>query len=260
MTGLEFFRSLFSLSFFRAPLRKFRSPAGHAIIRAMPRKKKHSGSKIPQRSRESESGARFPFLAGALAEIGRNFYRRGWVLGTSGNFSAVVCERPLRLAITPTGLDKGVLDAAQFLEIDEQARVLRGKGLPSAETALHLAIVRVRAAGAVLHTHSPWSTLLSDVFFSDGAVTIEGFEMLKGLSGIHTHEHREIVPILENSQDIAQLAEQVQALLKREPAIHAFLLRRHGLYTWGQDLVEAKRHVEILEFLLEMIGRSRTGV
>jgi methylthioribulose-1-phosphate dehydratase len=226
----------------------------------MPRKKKDSESKIPQRSKGSESGARFPFLAGALAEIGRNFYQRGWVLGTSGNFSAVVSEKPLRLAITPTGLDKGALDAAQFLEIDEKARVLRGKGLPSAETGLHLAIVRVRGAGAVLHTHSPWSTLLSDVFFPDGAVTIEGFEMLKGLSEIHTHEHREIVPILENSQDIAQLAEQVQALLKREPAIHAFLLRRHGLYTWGQDLAEAKRHVEILEFLLEMIGRSRTGV
>jgi methylthioribulose-1-phosphate dehydratase len=182
------------------------------------------------------------------------------VFGTSGNFSAVVSERPLRLAITPTGLDKGALDPEQFLEIDEVARVIRGNGQPSAETGLHLAIVRACGAGAVLHTHSLWSTLLSDVFSADGVLTLEGFEMLKGLRGVHTHEHREILPIFENSQDITQLAEQVQALLKRDPAVHGFLLRRHGLYTWGQDLAEAKRHVEILEFLLEIFGRSRNGV
>ena len=109
-----------------------------------------------------------------------------------------------------TGLDKGALDAEQFLEIDETARVVRGNGLPSAETGLHLAIVRTRGAGAVLHTHSLWSTLLSDSFCGDGAVSLEGFEMLKGLRGVHTHEHREILPILENCQDIAQLAGQVQ--------------------------------------------------
>jgi methylthioribulose-1-phosphate dehydratase len=226
----------------------------------MPRAKKRSASNSSRHSRQNESDARFQNLAGDLAEIGRSFYQRGWVFGTSGNFSAVVSERPLRLAITPTALDKGALDAKQFLEIDEAARVLRGNGLPSAETGLHLAIVRTRGAGAVLHTHSLWSTLLSDVFFADGAVTLEGFEMLKGLRGVHTHEHREILPIFENSQDIARLSEQVQALLKRDPTVHGFLLRRHGLYTWGQDLAEAKRHVEILEFLLEILGRSRNGV
>jgi methylthioribulose-1-phosphate dehydratase len=226
----------------------------------MPGAKKRSASNSSRHSRQNESDARFQNLAGDLAEIGRSFYQRGWVFGTSGNFSAVVSERPLRLAITPTALDKGALDAKQFLEIDEAARVLRGNGLPSAETGLHLAIVRTRGAGVVLHTHSLWSTLLSDVFFADGAVTLEGFEMLKGLRGVHTHEHREILPIFENSQDIARLSEQVQALLKRDPTVHGFLLRRHGLYTWGQDLAEAKRHVEILEFLLEILGRSRNGV
>jgi len=166
----------------------------------------------------------------------------------------------MRLAITPTGLDKGALEPKQFLEIDEAARVVRGNGLPSAETGIHLTIVRTRGAGAVLHTHSMWSTVLSDVFSADGAVALEGFEMLKGLRDVHTHEHREILPILENCQDIAHLADQVQALLKRDAAVHGFLLRRHGLYTWGRDLAEAKRHVEVLEFLLEILGRSRNGV
>jgi methylthioribulose-1-phosphate dehydratase len=240
--------------------REFRWQSEHAIIRSMTRAKKRIASNASQRPRRKASGARFQNSTDALAKIGRSFYQRGWVLGTSGNFSAVVSERPLRLAITPTGLDKGALAPEQFLEIDEMSRVVRGSGHPSAETGLHLAIVRTRGAGAVLHTHSLWSTLLSDVFSADGAVALEGFEMLKGLHGVHTHEHREILPIIENSQDITQLAAKVQALLNRDPAIHGFLLRRHGLYTWGHDLAEAKRHVEILEFLLEILGRSRSGV
>lgn len=203
---------------------------------------------------------RFSALAAALAEIGRSFYQRGWVLGTSGNFSAIVGERPLRLAITPTGLDKGALAPSQFLEIDENARVIRGEGKPSAETGLHIAIARTRGAGAVLHTHSLWSTVLSDAHAASGALTLEGFEMLKGLDGVHTHEHREALPIFENSQDIATLAAKVEARLARDPSVHGFLLRRHGLYTWGRDVAEAKRHVEILEFLLEALGRSRSGV
>lgn len=222
--------------------------------------KKRSASKASREPRKQHPKARFEDLAVALAEIGRSFYERGWVFGTSGNFSAVVSEQPLRLAITPTGLDKGALDPQLLLEIDEQARVVRGDGKPSAETGLHLAIVRTRGAGAVLHTHSLWSTLLSDVFAAEEAVPLEGFEMLKGLRGIQTHEHREVLPIFENCQDIAQLAAQVKARLQSDAAVHGFLLRRHGLYTWGQDLAEAKRHAEVLEFLLEVLGRSRSGV
>jgi methylthioribulose-1-phosphate dehydratase len=213
-----------------------------------------------RRSRRDEPAARFLSLAAELSEIGRSFHQRGWMFGTSGNLSAVVSERPLRLAITPTGADKGALDAAEFLEIDENALVVRGNGEPSAETGLHLAIVGTRGAGAVLHTHSLWSTVLSDTFSAAGAVALEGFEMLKGLHGVHTHEHREVLPIFENSQDIAQLAEKVRALLQSEPFVHGFLLRRHGLYTWGQNLAEAKRHAEVLEFLLEVHGRSTSGV
>ena len=226
----------------------------------MIRNTKHAARNASRRSPRNGAAARFLHLATELAEIGRSFHQRGWMYGTSGSLSAVVSERPLRLAITATGLDKGALDAARFLEIDEAARVVRGNGKPSAETGLHLAIVGVHGAGAVLHTHSVWSTLLSDAFSGDGAVTLEGFEMLKGLRGVHTHEHREILPIFENWQDISQLAEKIRTLLQNEPSVHGFLLRRHGLYTWGQDLAEAKRHAEVLEFLLEVLARSRSGV
>ena len=194
--------------------------------------------------------------AESLAEIGRGFYARGWVLGTSGNFSAVVRRGPLRLAITSTGLDKGGLTPAQFLEIDEAANVIRGDSRPSAEALLHLAIVRGVDAGAVLHTHSIWSTVLSGTHAQDGGIALEGYEMLKGLAGVATHKHREWLPILENSQDMVELADRVSRTLEQTPGIHGFLLQEHGLYTWGESLGEAKRHVEILEFLMEVLGRS----
>lgn len=178
-------------------------------------------------------------------------------MGTSGNFSAVVSRDPLRLAITSTGLDKGNLVAGHFIEMDADSKIIRGNGRPSAEALLHLAIVRGREAGAVLHTHSVWSTVLSGAHASKGGVALEGYEMLKGLEGVRTHQHREWLPILENSQDMSELSQVVSKTLSEHPAIHGFLLREHGLYTWGASLQEAKRHVEILEFLMEVVVRSR---
>ena len=59
-------------------------------------------------------------IARQLAEIGRRFYTRGWMMGTSGNLSAVVARKPLRLAITASGLQKRELAAADILEIDQR--------------------------------------------------------------------------------------------------------------------------------------------
>jgi methylthioribulose-1-phosphate dehydratase len=89
-------------------------------------------------------------------------------------------------------------------------------------------------------------------------MVIEGFEMLKGLTGVRSHEHRAWVPIVDNDQDIARMADRVGPMLDEYPDAHAFLIRRHGLYTWGATLAEAERHVEILEFLFETIGRTTT--
>ncbi|HZH34366.1 MAG TPA: methylthioribulose 1-phosphate dehydratase [Pyrinomonadaceae bacterium] len=197
-------------------------------------------------------------LASQLAECGREFYRRSWVLGTSGNFSALEARDPLRVCITASGNDKGALAAeTHFLEIDDSAAVLSGVGKPSAETSLHLAIYKLKPnAGAILHTHSVWGTILSDVHFREGGIEIEGYEMLKGLAGVATHEHREFLPIVENSQNYNELSRTIEQTLLENPAAHGVYLRRHGLYTWGKDVAEAKRHIEIYEFLFEVLGRS----
>jgi methylthioribulose-1-phosphate dehydratase len=206
-------------------------------------------------SKECNRPERYKELAVLLSEIGRSFYARGWALGTSGNFSSVVSLDPLRLAITSSSVDKGLLTSDQILQIDAEGKVIEGSGRPSAEALLHMMVVRVRGAGAVLHTHSVWSNIISDAYASDGGVKIEGFEMLKGLEGVQTHEHREWLPIIENSQDMVAIARSIEQTLNNYPDSHGFLLRRHGLYTWGHYLAEAKRHVEILEFLLEVLGR-----
>jgi methylthioribulose-1-phosphate dehydratase len=225
------------------------------------KKAKASIRRTPSLSRRrvvlsAQNDASFAKIAEDLAEAGRAFYSRGWALGTSGNFSAVLSREPLRLAITSTGLDKGRLKAEQFLEIDGAGEVVRGDGKPSAEALLHLALVRAVNAGAVLHTHSVWSTVLSGAYASQGGIALEGYEMLKGLEGVRTHQHREWLPILENSQDMSELAGRVSAALQQLPDIHGLLLREHGLYTWGASLQDAKRHVEILEFLMEVLVRA----
>ncbi|MBI1760032.1 MAG: methylthioribulose 1-phosphate dehydratase [Acidobacteria bacterium] len=194
-------------------------------------------------------------VACALAECGRGFYQRGWVLGTSGNFSAVVNGDPLRLLITASGKDKGQLTEQEFILLNEDGALVSGAGKPSDETPLHLTLVRQRGARAVLHTHSVWATLLSDEFAAQGGLSITGWEMLKGLAGVQSHQHAEWLPILENSQDMTSLAQTLATVLHEQPAAHGFLLRGHGLYTWGRTLSEARRHVEIFEFLLEVTGR-----
>src|SRR5258708_7003738 len=108
-----------------------------------------------------------------LADIGREFQQRGWVLGTSGNFSAVLSREPLRLLITSSGVDKGALAAANFLQVDANGVPVDGLQRPSAETALHLAVARLRGASAVLHTHSVWSTILSEAHAGQKGISIE---------------------------------------------------------------------------------------
>ncbi|MBX3300019.1 MAG: methylthioribulose 1-phosphate dehydratase [Acidobacteria bacterium] len=195
--------------------------------------------------------------AAEMALAGREFYRRGWNLGTSGNFSVLVARKPLRICVTASGIDKGSLDETNFLEIDESNEIFSGFGKPSAETLLHLTIYRfLPRARSILHTHSVWGTILSDAFYEDGTIEIEGYEMLKGLSGVTTHEHTEKVPIVENSQDYVALAHVIENVVRDNEGLHGIYLRRHGLYTWGETVAEARRHVEIFEFLFEVIARQ----
>ncbi|MFN6396073.1 MAG: methylthioribulose 1-phosphate dehydratase [Aphanizomenon sp.] len=193
-----------------------------------------------------------------LSQTIQGIHARFWATGTGGNFSVVSQREPLRLLMAPSGVDKGSVQPAHLIEVDNQGRVVAGQGRVSAETQLHLQIVQRVKAGAVLHTHSIFNTLLSEYYQSNQSLTLIGYEMLKGLEGIQTHQGAITLPILANSQDIVALSQMVGVILSEKPDTYGILLAGHGLYTWGKTLFEARRHLEILEFLLELTYRKLT--
>jgi len=193
-----------------------------------------------------------------LRMTGAMFYQRGWSVGTSSNYSVVLKVDPLELLVTASGRDKGRLTRTDFVRVGADGQpVAPDQPKSSAETLLHIVVATARPVGAILHTHSPWATELSQLYMDHGGIDFEGYEMLKGLEGIKTHEHRFRFEIFENTQDIPVLADQVRRRLtdSKNPLQYGYLIRGHGLYTWGRDVDEARRHVEILEFLLECKAR-----
>ena len=201
--------------------------------------------------------------ARSLIPIGSEFHARGWSVGTSSNYSRVISQDPLQLVVTASGKDKGRLEETDFALVDSSGKPIESNSpKSSAETLLHVAIAKqFPAVTAILHTHSIWGTLLSRHFGDDSGFVLEGFEMLKGLEGIKTHDTRYWVPIFENTQQIPDLVAQLEQRFGAsddEKAIrHGFLIRGHGLYTWGDDLFAARRHIEIFEFLFECFARER---
>lgn len=192
----------------------------------------------------------------SLCRVAAELGAQGWCQGTGGNFSLTLSHEPLRLLITRSGTDKRHLGEADLLRVGPDGGPAPGEtGLPSAEAALHTRIVAATGAGSVLHVHSVANTLLGEHFAPRGGFTLSGYEMQKGLSGVTSHEAAVFVPVLANSQDIPRLADEVEALLAGGADRHGFLLAGHGLYTWGRSLEEAKRHVEIFEFLFECAAR-----
>ena len=101
----------------------------------------------------------------------------------------------------------------------------------------------------MLHTHSLVQTVASRVFAPSGRVRLEGYELAKAIAGTTTHEAVIELPVLANSQDMPATAGQVDALLDAGP-LSGYLIVGHGLYAWGRDLAEARRHLEAFEFML----------
>ena len=197
-------------------------------------------------------------LATVLCEAMASIHQRGWCEGTGGNFSCVLHREPLRLLMAPSGVPKGSVAPRDLIQVDGCGAVLEGNGRASAETELHLEIVRSCEAGAVLHTHSQAGTLLSQWALEQpmravGSLELRDLEMLKGLEGITTHDCAVQVPVLANDQNLTRLSAQARPLLSGAP--YGLLIAGHGLYAWGRNLGSAMRHLEILEFLLEQRWR-----
>jgi len=183
-----------------------------------------------------------------LIEIGRELHSRGWLPASGGNLSARL-EDGLIL-ITASGSHKGHLTREDFVFVDLEGNLVKGSKRPSAETILHTLVYKLfPSAMCVLHVHSINSTLISRL--SKGDIRLENYELLKAFEGIKTHQTSLTVPVFENSQDMRSLSEMIRERLEKEEKIYGFLLRSHGLYTWGKSIREAYIRLEAFEFLFE---------
>ncbi len=188
-------------------------------------------------------------LTEQIIQAGQFLYARGWSPATSSNYSARLSTN--QVLLTVSGKHKGQLSEDDILATDLQAKSLEPHKKPSAEALLHTQLYNWQSSiQAVLHTHSVNATVLSRI---EQAAQIEftDYELQKAFNGIESHEQPLLVPIFDNDQDMSRLAVQVQQWLDSHPDCPGYLIRGHGLYTWGVSMQDALRHIEAFEFLLE---------
>lgn len=194
----------------------------------------------------------------SLIQAGKFFHLRSWAPATSGNYSQRVSENEILLTVS--GSHKGELGPGDFLLVNARGEVVESpapEDRPSAETQLHTQLYSLDPrCAAVLHSHSVLSTVVSrDTPGTE--IVFEGYEMQKAFRGIETHECEVVIPVFENDQDINRLAGEVGKHIKENGLPPGYLIRGHGLYSWGESVFEARRHIEALEFLLECESMHR---
>ena len=189
-------------------------------------------------------------------------HKQGWAPATSSNCSFRVPGKEFYWISRP-GIDKGSFSEADFMLTDKFGLpVTERESKASAETMLHILLYKQPSVNAILHTHSVNDTVLSAYYKSEKKIVLKDMELLKALDGIFTHASEVEIPIFENSQDMKALSTEIMEYHAKNPAMYAFLISGHGLYTWGDSISSAKRHVEALQFIFEshyrllLLGRS----
>jgi len=191
----------------------------------------------------------FAARADAIADAAREIALAGWTPATSSNFSMRIDGG--HAAITISGRDKGKLTRDDIMLVDMRGQAVGTGARPSAETALHTQVYRRwPEAQAVLHTHSRTQSVASRLYAQAGVVRLEGWELQKAIAGHTTHESVLEIPVFPNTQHMPELVARVDAWLGAGKPLAAYLIDGHGIYTWGRDMAEARRHLEALEFLL----------
>jgi len=190
-------------------------------------------------------------LAACAAEIianTRELSAMGWTPATSSNFSMRLDGQ--YAAVTVSGRDKGKLTEDDIMVVDFDGHAVATEHRPSAETLLHTNLYkRFPDIGCVLHTHSVTQTIASRLYGPVGHVRFEDYELIKAFPDQDTHDATLDLCVLPNNQHIPTLAAQVDVLLDKGP-MWGYLIEGHGMYAWGRDMAEARRHLEAFEFLI----------
>jgi methylthioribulose-1-phosphate dehydratase len=187
-----------------------------------------------------------------IAETIRNYHQKGWSPATSTNYSFRKDIWDKEIFVSRSGIDKSEFTAEDFISVDFEGSPTKEfyNQKPSAETLIHCALYELFPQTLViLHSHSIYSVLNSQKYNEE--ILFEGYEIQKGFKGQLTHENQLSIPILENSQDMFAFS-QLMKTKKDLFSNHCFIIRNHGTYSWGENLFEAKRHLETLEYLLEV--------
>lgn len=184
-----------------------------------------------------------------LNNLKMDLYSRGWFPATSGNLSYKLRNEPLVFAVTASGKDKGKITPEDIIFVDRNAKPIEPTNLkPSAETKIHSRVYQKTDAGCVIHIHTVNNNFVSEVYFENSFVPIKNIEMIKALN-IWEEDAYIQIPIVENFFDLDLLAEEVGKRIDRK--VPAVLIRNHGIYCWGRNEFEAKRHVEAFEFIFD---------
>jgi methylthioribulose-1-phosphate dehydratase len=194
-----------------------------------------------------------------ICELARSFYDLGWVSGTGGG----ICIRSGdTVVIAPSAVQKERMAPEQMFTIALDGSILTRPDDPALKpsecSSLFLKAINLRGAGAVIHSHSLHAVMATLLFEAELAVS--HLEMIKGIAGMGYHD-RLVVPIIENTARECDLADALEEAILAYPATYAVLVRRHGVYVWGADWVQAKTHAECYDYLFRAaVEMRRMGI
>src|SRR5438128_5008321 len=147
--------------------------------------------------------------ANLICDLARQFYDLGWVTGTGGG----ICLRDgAHVIVAPSGVQKERMTPDQMFTLSIDGSVINGPAdvslRPSECSALFMAAIRLRQAGAVIHSHSIHAVLATMLF--EREFVISELEMIKGIEGMSYHDHL-VVPIIDNTAEECDLAASLEA-------------------------------------------------
>ena len=192
-----------------------------------------------------------------LVGLLRDFHARGWVSGTGGGICGPSEDGGLLLA--PTGVHKELVQPDELFTVDPAdghvvRRPDRDDLRPSECNTIFCLTHRSRGAWSVVHSHALSAVLAGDLAADEGAdhLAIRDLEMLKGIPGV-TNTDIHLVPVVRNTPREPELVGALEEVFAdpRFASARAVIVRDHGAYIWGDDVMDAKRHTEVYHFLFE---------
>ncbi|KAI9904863.1 hypothetical protein N3K66_001392 [Trichothecium roseum] len=207
--------------------------------------------------------------ANLIPSLCAKFWNLGWVTGTGGGCSI---KHDDLVYLAPSGVQKELMKPSDIyvLSLSAQAdRTLRQRTYlrsppsykPSQCTPLFLAAFTRRGAGCCIHTHSQWAVLLTLLLEADGnkkVFEINNIEQIKGFgkgpgkTGNLGYHDTLRIPVIENTPHEEDLTEFLEEAMDRYPDTYAVLVRRHGVYVWGDNVHKAKTQCESLDYLFQL--------